>query len=393
MYSEFYHIPEQPFGESPDPRFLYESAVHSHTLVGLLDNFESGARLQILIASPGSGKTTLLHALLERLGERVTPAFVFFTLLGAKELLGFLLRELGLVDPGPELTRRREVLMKALSRNGESRRPVLAVIDEAQHLEKSAFDELDSLLAHTSDDFKVILSGQTELTRAVNTDIPGSLRERIGASHQLLPLDLEDTIRYVRHRLRVAGYTGPELFTLEALKRIATESAGIPRNINTLCSHALDHGAAIHQPVINEDLIKKVLPRCAFTCAERVAPTPSTGLRPTVSVSEARSSTPRPTVRKTAPPSRPQNSRLAELLREWLADHCGIWSGTPGELLQHLHATHAPDLAAISISSAAELAHKIRWNEAALLGMGVDVELRTRPGGPQRVMLRLVHPY
>jgi hypothetical protein len=44
---------------------------------------------------------------------------------------------------------------------------------------------------------------------------------------------------YIDHRLKRVGYSGPPLFTEDALKLISEASCGIPRTINNLCFNAL----------------------------------------------------------------------------------------------------------------------------------------------------------
>ena len=48
-------------------------------------------------------------------------------------------------------------------------------------------------------------------------------------------LSPEETAGYIRHRLKVAGHCGEELFEPEALALVAERSQGVPRNINRMC--------------------------------------------------------------------------------------------------------------------------------------------------------------
>ncbi len=66
MFLGFYGLREQPFGVTPDPRFLYLSPAHREALASLYYGIESGCGFLALIAKPGMGKTTLLFQLLEK---------------------------------------------------------------------------------------------------------------------------------------------------------------------------------------------------------------------------------------------------------------------------------------------------------------------------------------
>ena len=57
---------ENPFGVTPDPRFLYMSGTHREALASLVNGIDCGFGFQVLVAQPGMGKTTLLFDFLER---------------------------------------------------------------------------------------------------------------------------------------------------------------------------------------------------------------------------------------------------------------------------------------------------------------------------------------
>ncbi len=56
--------------------------------------------------------------------------------------------------------------------------------------------------------------------------------------YSLGPLSLEETVRYIDHRIRVAGGSRNP-FTAEAMNEIHALSRGIPRLINTLATTSL----------------------------------------------------------------------------------------------------------------------------------------------------------
>ena len=51
--------------------------------------------------------------------------------------------------------------------------------------------------------------------------------------------------------MKVAGYTGPQLFTPDALALISQISEGIPRQINNYCFHALSLACAMRKKSID----------------------------------------------------------------------------------------------------------------------------------------------
>ena len=83
MFESFFGFAKRPFGKTPDPTFLYESAQHAEALARLEFAVEE-KDLALLVGEIGSGKTTLSRALIDRLGDgrpiillinpRLTPA-------------------------------------------------------------------------------------------------------------------------------------------------------------------------------------------------------------------------------------------------------------------------------------------------------------------------------
>ena len=58
-------------------------------------------------------------------------------------------------------------------------------------------------------------------------------------AYQLQPLNRASIGSYLQHRVKSAGYRGPELFDPAAQRRLYKFSQGIPRIINVLCNKAM----------------------------------------------------------------------------------------------------------------------------------------------------------
>ena len=64
MYLEHFGLRREPFGATPDPKFLYFSPDHTEALAALHYGLVERRGLMVLIGRPGLGKTTLLYHLL-----------------------------------------------------------------------------------------------------------------------------------------------------------------------------------------------------------------------------------------------------------------------------------------------------------------------------------------
>ena len=100
MFLEYYGLVEQPFGVTPDPRFLYFGTKHREALTALEYGTKTDRGFLALIARPGMGKTTLLFRYLESLGDKARTALVFQTDGDSRDLLRHLLADLGLDSKG-----------------------------------------------------------------------------------------------------------------------------------------------------------------------------------------------------------------------------------------------------------------------------------------------------
>ncbi len=262
MFLEYYGLREQPFGVTADPRYLYFSETHREALGSLYYGIESGCGFLTLIAPPGLGKTTLLAQLLERLRNTAQTAFLFHTQCDSREFLSQLLFDLGVDGAGQSLAHMYEALHSVLLRNARTGRRFVLVIDEAQNLADSVLETVRLLSDFETSQAKliqIVLCGQPQLAdRLAHSDMI-QLRQRISIVSKLQPLNSVETLMYIEHRLVVAGHYGPSPFSYDAVNRITTQSAGIPRNINNICFNALTLGYSKRQKQIDVSTVREVL--------------------------------------------------------------------------------------------------------------------------------------
>jgi general secretion pathway protein A len=260
MFLDFYKLRDQPFGVTPDPRYLYFSPGHREALASLFYGIETGRGFLSLIAEPGMGKTTLLFQLLQRWKGYVHSAFLFQTQCDSRELIRYLLDDLGLKSDGQDIVRMHSELNDFLYRETKAGRRVVVFIDEAQNLSDAVLETVRLLSDFEAPDRKllqIILAGQPELARRLSRPGLAQLCQRIAVQARLDALPPGEVARYVHHRLRVAGYEGPELFTPGAMEMISERSRGVPRLINNLCFSALSLGCAMRQRQIDAGVVKE----------------------------------------------------------------------------------------------------------------------------------------
>jgi len=161
------------------------------------------------------GKTTLLFQLLQRWKGYVHSAFLFQTQCDSRELIRYLLDDLGLKSDGEDIVRMHSELNDFLYRETKAGRRVVVFIDEAQNLSDTVLETVRLLSDFEAPDRNYCRSFWR--TAGAGTAVVASglaqLRQRIAIQARLDALPAGEVVRYVHHRLRVAGYEGSGLFT------------------------------------------------------------------------------------------------------------------------------------------------------------------------------------
>lgn len=262
MFLEHYGLREQPFGVTPDPRYLYFSAMHREALASLFYGIETGCGFVALIAPPGMGKTTLLIQLLERLRKSARTVFLFQTQCDSREFFRYLLTDLGVDASNQNVAHMHEALNSVLLSNAQMGRRFVLVIDEAQNLKRQVLETvrlLSDFETTSSKLMQIVLCGQPQLADRLSHPHMMQLRQRVSIISRLQPFDKAEVIEYVHHRLKVAGYAGRTLFDSDALDQIAAHCEGIPRNINNICFNALTLGYAKRLQRIDGSTVSEVM--------------------------------------------------------------------------------------------------------------------------------------
>jgi len=262
MFLKFFGFREQPFGVTPDPRFLYLSSAHREALASLIYGIESDLGFLALIAKPGMGKTTLLFHLLEKFQSSARTAFLFQTQCTSRQFMRFLIAELGCETDHQDFVRIYEEFNKYLLQEARAGNRFLLIIDEGQNLDASVLETVRLLSNFEKPRAKllqIVLAGQPELADKLASRGLAQFRQRISLLSRLQPLSPEETKNYIQHRLSVAGYVGGPLLTSQALAITTEFTEGIPRNINNFCFNALSLACAMRQKIIDAAIAQEVI--------------------------------------------------------------------------------------------------------------------------------------
>lgn len=182
MFLQFYGLEEQPFGVTPDPRFLYLGPAHQEAFASLVYGIETGRGFMALIAPPGLGKTTFILRLMEELRDSGLTAFLFQTHTDSKEFLKNLLLDLEAEPSGQDLSDLQAQLRDLLVQGARTGKRLVVVIDEAQNLDDSVLEMVRILSNFETPEAKllqIVLAGQPALADKLAQPQMAQLRQRI----------------------------------------------------------------------------------------------------------------------------------------------------------------------------------------------------------------------
>ncbi len=244
MYTTHFNLRELPFTITPDTSFYFAYASHQDALNTLLLTVRSGEGFIKVIGEVGTGKTLLCRKFLNALEQSdFLAAYIPNPYVGPMTLL------LAVADEFDIEYRERmnqHDLLKLLTKflldaHARGQRVVLC-LDEAQAMPIETLEALRLLTNLETERRKllqVVLFGQPELNAKLGNPSIRQLKQRISFSCSLRPLSLADVEYYIAHRLSVAGYSGPPLFSAVAIRRIYKASRGVPRLVNILSHKAM----------------------------------------------------------------------------------------------------------------------------------------------------------
>ncbi len=240
MYEEYFGLKEAPFNITPDPRYIFFSKKHLDAFSSLLYGIESRKGFIAITGEIGAGKTTICRVLLEELKGRARTSLILNPNLSDKELLLSIVQDFGIELASQNRKECFDSLNRFVLREFQNGFNVVLIIDEAQDLKPRSLEQvrlLSNLETATQKLIQIVLVGQPELRTTLNTPSLRQLKQRVAVWYHLTTLDREEMVRYIEHRLRVAGseQAVESLFEPLALDTIFSRTEGIPRLVNILC--------------------------------------------------------------------------------------------------------------------------------------------------------------
>jgi len=269
MYHAHFSLRDEPFGVSPDGRFFLETEQHREALATLYYGISQRRGFTLLIGQAGLGKTSVLVQLLQRLEGEAETAYLPHPFFDSSNVLESILTSLGL-DTTPSLAQNHRLFYEFLMKTHRTGKTCVVVIDEAQNLNRDTLEAIRMLSNFETPTEKLVqfvMSGQPPLADLLRQPDCEQIRQRVNVIARLKPLDGPGVRQYMDHRLTVAG-ASIDLFDEAALQAIATGSAGVPRNINTICFNSLTLAYALNRRQVGREAVAEALRDLDLTFAD-----------------------------------------------------------------------------------------------------------------------------
>jgi len=242
VYFDYFGLKEAPFRITPNTEYWYAGGQRGEMLAALLYAIGQGEGIIKVVGEVGSGKTMLCRKLVAQLPDSVDSVYLGNPTLSPDDMLAAILADLGIEAPEAGRQARLAQLNATLLARHETGRRVVVFVEEAQGI---ALDNLEFLRLLTNLEtatdklLQIVLFGQPELDTLLADPRIRQLKDRITLSLNLSPLAETEVAAYLRARLAVAGYRGPDLFPAALITRMTQLSGGLSRRINVLADKTL----------------------------------------------------------------------------------------------------------------------------------------------------------
>jgi general secretion pathway protein A len=276
MFLEVFGLTRDPFLDTADPAFYYDTLPGAHGRRRLAECLVHGRGLGVVVGPIGAGKTTLCNAVQLELLARSEPLVASIldpTFTDERELLIAVATSFGFaVDENAPPRAIKDALKRSLFEAAAAGRQPILFIDEAQLLAAPLLETLRALLNYQLDDRKLLsiaLAGQMELIGQLAAH-PG-LRDRVALWVELGPLSAVEAAGLLHHRLRCAGFSAAHSpFADDALQLLWEQGSGLPRRLTTLARESMEVAADYARAEVRASDVRAALSRVAPSSAPRV---------------------------------------------------------------------------------------------------------------------------
>jgi len=248
-YFSILNLSKEPFSNSPDPDYFFQSRQHISCLQKLELSLRLKRGLNVVIGDVGTGKTTLCRQLLRRFAEdeNVATHLILDPYFSSPiEFLKTVAQTLTGEKANDDVTddwQIKETIKKYLFQKGvDENNLVILIIDEGQKIPPFCLEILREFLNYETNEHKLLqiaIFAQKEFEQTLEAH--ANFTDRINLYHLLEPMNFKDTRKMIQFRLAQSSTSSKAIapFSYPALWLIYRATRGYPRKIVNLCHRCI----------------------------------------------------------------------------------------------------------------------------------------------------------
>lgn len=268
MLTTFYGLSKNPFDKHAQRSADSFQSNDFKAMQDRLDYLVDVRGIGVFTAPPGMGKTYAIRCFERSLNKNLyQTGYICLATVSVPEFYGQLCSVLGLEPSFRKSTMFKQIQEQLYYNYKERRKPLVLVVDEAQHLNSAVLNDLKLLMNFDYDSlncFTLILSGEPRLNITLSKASNEALRQRITVHYEFQGLDPGEVASYVYHKLRLAG-GADSIVTPDAITALVGASSGNPRLIDNILTTALTLGAQLKKNSIDADVIMAAVNELSFS--------------------------------------------------------------------------------------------------------------------------------
>jgi general secretion pathway protein A len=247
-YFSILNLNKEPFSNSPDPDYFFNSQQHVSCLQKLELSLRLRRGLNVVIGEVGTGKTTLCRQLLRRFSDdtEIESHLILDPYFSTPHEFLLAVTEMLTNEKYPENIddyKLKEHIKNSLFTKGvDENKTIILVIDEGQKIPVFCLELLREFLNFETNDYKLLqiaIFAQREFDNTLKEH--ANFADRINLYHLLKPMNFRDTRSMIQYRLNQSSVAAKRLalFTYPALWAIYRATNGYPRKIVNVCHRSI----------------------------------------------------------------------------------------------------------------------------------------------------------